>query len=73
MQTFAQALIELVLSGVVEREVAASAATNRHDFLIALDRAAKREAIGADWRVSDAIEDVDAPAPLRVVVARDAE
>jgi twitching motility protein PilT len=42
MQTFAQALIELVLDGKVEREVAANAATNRHDFLVALEQAEKR-------------------------------
>ena len=41
MQTFAQALIELVLSGVVDRETAANAASNRHDFLVMLERAEK--------------------------------
>ena len=41
MQSFTQALIRLVLDGQVEREVAASTATNQHDFLIALDRAEK--------------------------------
>jgi twitching motility protein PilT len=41
MQTFSQALIDLVLAGVVERETAANAATNRHDFLVALERAEK--------------------------------
>jgi len=41
MQTFSQALIGLVLAGVVERETAANAATNRHDFLVALERAEK--------------------------------
>ncbi len=41
MQTFAQALIGLVLSGVVDRETAANAATNRHDFLVMLERAEK--------------------------------
>jgi twitching motility protein PilT len=41
MQTFAQSLIALVLSGEVEREVAANAATNRHDFLVDLERAEK--------------------------------
>jgi twitching motility protein PilT len=46
MQTFAQSLVELVLSGEVEREVAANAATNRHDFLVALDYALKRQAAG---------------------------
>ena len=42
MQTFAQALIEHVLAGQVDREVAANAATNRHDFLVALDQALKQ-------------------------------
>src|SRR5579864_5907413 len=41
MQTFTQALIQLVLSGSVDREVAANAATHRHDFLVALERAEK--------------------------------
>ena len=41
MQTFLKALIDLVLAGLVDREVAANAATNRHDFEIALDRAEK--------------------------------
>jgi twitching motility protein PilT len=43
MQTFTQALIELVLAGAVEREVAANAATNRHDFLVSLEQAEKRK------------------------------
>ncbi|HWG56456.1 MAG TPA: PilT/PilU family type 4a pilus ATPase [Gaiellaceae bacterium] len=41
MQTFQQALINLVLAGTVEREVAAAASTNHHDFLVALDHAIK--------------------------------
>jgi twitching motility protein PilT len=41
MQTFSKALIDLVLAGLVEREVAANAASNRHDFEVALDRAEK--------------------------------
>ena len=41
MQTFSKSLIWLVLDGLVEREIAANAATNRHDFEIALDRAEK--------------------------------
>jgi twitching motility protein PilT len=41
MQTFSQALIDLVLEGLVDRETAANAATNRHDFEIALERAFK--------------------------------
>jgi len=44
MQTLNQALIELVLSGEVDREVAASAAPFRHDFMIALRQATQRRA-----------------------------
>jgi len=43
MQTFTQALIEHVLAGRVDGEVAANAATNRHDFLVALEQAVKRK------------------------------
>jgi twitching motility protein PilT len=44
MQTFDQALIELVLGGEVEQDLAADTATHRHDFLIALDYALKARA-----------------------------
>jgi twitching motility protein PilT len=44
MQTFAQSLIDLVISGVVDRDVAANAATNRHDFIVDLERAEKNAA-----------------------------
>src|SRR5215203_3279603 len=43
MQTFSQALIKLVLSGEIKRDIAANASTNRHDFLVALERAAKQQ------------------------------
>jgi twitching motility protein PilT len=54
MQTFQQALIRLVVSGEVDQEVAANAATNRHDFLVTLEHALKskdateREAVEAE-------------------------
>ena len=51
MQTFAQSLIELVISGEVDREVAANAATNRHDFIVDLERAEKNAA--ADRREAE--------------------
>ena len=41
MQSFAQSLIALVIRGEVNREVAANAATSRHDFLVALEQAEK--------------------------------
>ena len=44
MQTFSQSLIRLVLAGDVDRETAANAATNKHDFLVALEQAEKHEA-----------------------------
>src|SRR5579864_3216346 len=47
MQTFQQALIGRVVDGSVEREVAADASSNRHDFLIALEREEKQLAVAA--------------------------
>jgi twitching motility protein PilT len=44
MQNFEQALIALAADGQVDRETAASAATNRHDFLLALEHELKRRA-----------------------------
>jgi twitching motility protein PilT len=44
MQTFTQALIDLVATGQVDEDVAANASTNRHDFLVALERALKVQA-----------------------------
>jgi hypothetical protein len=64
MQTFSKALIQLVLEEKVDREVAANAASNRHDFLIALDRAVKQKAVEivADLEVEpDSAEDVAEP------------
>ena len=44
MQTFSRALIDLVLAGLVDREVAANASSNRHDFMVALEHELKRRA-----------------------------
>jgi twitching motility protein PilT len=43
MQTFSQSLIELVIKDEIDREVAADASTNRHDFLVSLEHALKRK------------------------------
>jgi twitching motility protein PilT len=43
MQTFSQALIALVVSGEIDQETAANAATNRHDFLVELEHAIKHQ------------------------------
>jgi twitching motility protein PilT len=53
MQTFSKALIELVMGGLVDRETAGNAASNRHDFEIALSHAEKAARAG------------DAPKPER--------
>ena len=47
MQSFTHSLIEQVLNGTVDREVAADASTNRHDFLVALERALKQQSADA--------------------------
>ena len=60
MQTLTAALIDLVIRGEVERETAANASPNRHDFEIAL-RYALKEKDAAD-RAPDP-DDVDAEEP----------
>ena len=60
MQTFAQALIKLVISGVVDRETAANASSNRHDFLVMLERAEKQARV--DVAAAQAPEEADEPA-----------
>ena len=45
MQTFTQSLIDLVIDGVVDQETAANAATNRHDFMVAVERALKQHRV----------------------------
>ena len=54
MQTLSRALIDLVIAGDVDRETAANAAPNRHDFLISLEHALKQHALGP---VTEADED----------------
>jgi len=78
MQTFTQALIELVVAGEVDRETAANASTNRHDFVVALDQALKRQAAGVvtDRPVSEAEPEPpkpgEAPMPeLRIAGTQD--
>jgi twitching motility protein PilT len=61
MQTFSKALIQLVLEEKVDREIAANAASNRHDFLIALDRAIKEQAVAATAHLDPVPEPEDDP------------
>jgi twitching motility protein PilT len=54
MQTLTKALIDLVVSGDVDQETAAAAAPNRHDFVIALDRALKEHAVQSEEPTKEA-------------------
>jgi twitching motility protein PilT len=76
MRTFAQSLIELVVGGEVDRDVASNAATNRHDFLVALEKAEKdqkavereaAQAAAAATAHTSADDDRSAPAPASVL------
>ena len=48
MQTFQQALISKVIEGAIDGESAADASTNRHDFLVALERELKLQAVALE-------------------------
>jgi twitching motility protein PilT len=65
MQTFTHALIGLVLGGIVDTETAAGAAGNRHDFLVALDKAVKEKA--EEERKAAEVAEVAEPAELRLI------
>jgi twitching motility protein PilT len=65
MQTFTQALISLVAAGEVERDVAADAATNKHDFLVALEHVLKQQVV--DQQAGVEPEPEDELAGLRIV------
>jgi twitching motility protein PilT len=71
MQSFQQALIDLVIADEIDREMAANAATNQHDFMVALEHALKRQAAGittADELPQTAAPEEEEPMPsLRVV------
>jgi twitching motility protein PilT len=63
MQTFSKALIDLVVAGEVDRDLAANASSNRHDFLVTLERALKQQV--ADRREAEEPEPPPAGGPLR--------
>jgi twitching motility protein PilT len=54
MQTFQKALIDKVLDGTIDRDVAANASSSRHDFMVALEHAEKSQAAGLDHNASSA-------------------
>ena len=71
MQTFQRALIDAVIAGDVEGEVAANAASSRHDFLVALERELKHQAAGAT-DTTGPMEGTEDPAALEPEVAKPA-
>jgi twitching motility protein PilT len=73
MQTFEQALIELVLSGHVEREIAANAASNVHDFEVALEHALKKQRFETVKQVAEELEASREDEGLSLRVVRSAE
>jgi len=48
MQTFQQALITKVIEGAIDSDSAADASTNKHDFLVALEREMKLQAVALE-------------------------
>jgi twitching motility protein PilT len=69
MQTFQQALIEHVLEGRVEAQVAANASTNAHDFEVALNHAQKKQthSIAKEQAAEGAVAAEDEAPQLRIV------
>ncbi|HEX4680743.1 MAG TPA: PilT/PilU family type 4a pilus ATPase [Gaiellaceae bacterium] len=65
MQTFQKALIDKVLDGTVDRDIAANASSSRHDFMVALEYAEKAQAAGIDHNASSSAI-VDEPEPEAV-------
>jgi twitching motility protein PilT len=63
MQSFQQSLIDLVLSGKVDREIGANAASNRHDFLVALEAAIK-ERRAAEQEAAQSRNEPARPKPI---------
>jgi twitching motility protein PilT len=54
MQSFSQHLVELVLAGLVDEETAANAATNRHDFEIAVQQAMRAKRVEDEKAAAEA-------------------
>jgi twitching motility protein PilT len=63
MQTFQKALIDKVLDGTIDRDVAANASSSRHDFMVALEHAEKAQAAGLDHNASSSAM-IDEPEPV---------
>jgi len=69
MQTFKQALIALAVSGEIDRETAATAATNKHDLLVSLEHAVKDNDANEREAHAAAVELAEDEPDLRIVGA----
>jgi twitching motility protein PilT len=56
MQSFSQHLVQLVVDGIVERDVAVGAATNSHNFELAVDKAMRRKRVDENSQAEEAQE-----------------
>jgi twitching motility protein PilT len=61
MQTFEQALIAKVIEGAIDADTAADASSNKHDFLVALERALKVQAL--DEQPAEPVVEAEEAAP----------
>jgi len=61
MQTFEQALIAKVIEGAIDADTAADASSNKHDFLVALERALKVQAL--DEQPAEPVAEAEEAAP----------
>jgi twitching motility protein PilT len=73
MQSFKTALIDLVIRDQVDQEVAANAATNRHDFLVALEQALKQKKADVSAAAKQQEEEEERESELAVPALRLAE
>ena len=64
MRTFQASLIDLVLRGEVDRDVAANAATNEHDFTVALEHALKAHQVREATPTPEPVKEVEKVTPL---------
>ena len=60
MQSYTRALLDHVLAGRVDKDVAADAATNRHDFLVELDQELRAAGVPTEPAAGDAAEEEEA-------------
>jgi twitching motility protein PilT len=73
MQSFSQHLVQLVLGELVEVETAANAASNRHDFEIAVQQALRRKRVAEEAEAAAEPKDGGAEQPTESAEAEENE